>query len=52
MRDRFFDAAGEKTRQRQRECRVIDERLQRAQLQRLLGMLDGGVIRTANTSRD
>ena len=51
MRDGFFGAAGEETSQRKSQRRVIDERLQRAQLQCFLGMLDGGVIGTANTSR-
>jgi hypothetical protein len=51
VRDGFFGPAGEETRQRKRQRRVVDERLQRAQLQCFLGMLDGGVIGTANTSR-
>ena len=47
----FFGAAGEETSQCQRERRVIDQRLQRAQPHRFLGMLDRVVIGTANASR-
>src|SRR5215813_4634691 len=51
MRNRFLGTVGKKTGQRERKRRVIDERLQRAQPQRLPGVFDGSIVRTANTSR-
>src|ERR1700758_5430175 len=47
----LFRIAGEKARQRQRECGVITERFQRAEVDRLLGLLDGLVIGSTEAPR-